>query len=107
MIVDEALRQLVKAAVREALAEAGALQPNSHPIPSMIERACYSKREFAVRHAVSARALDYWLRSGAVKSIKQGQRVYVPAAESDRLLREGLPTVPKSRRRASVQVALA
>lgn len=96
-MLDEGFRQLIKSAVREALAEAGALPPNAAQTPSATERAVYSKREFAQRHACSQRSVDYWIASGAVKVVRHGYRVFIPVSESARLTVEGLPPVRGSR----------
>ena len=39
--------------------------------------------------------------AGAIQTVKLGKRRFVPIAELERILREGMPTVPKEPRKAA------
>jgi len=65
------------------------MQPNSNSHPKSL----LTVPEVAEALSVSVSALRGWIRAGHVKPTRLGKRVLVPAAEVERVAREGLPTL--------------
>lgn len=93
----ESLHLIVKRAVSEALAEAGVVREIKDPTPRA-GRDGFSQAELARAIGRTPECVRLLRHFGFVQSVEVGARVRIPAAELQRLQRDGIPKITRAMR---------